>query len=98
MSGDLERPAQCEAIADDLTELALGTLAGHRRAEVLEHVNDAAPSSTNSRWSSNQSSSWRHVCSHPSASKSGSSRSFGQRPTLGTADVAVSPRSVQSLP
>ena len=38
MSGDPERPAQCAAIADDLTELALGTLSGRRRSEVLEHV------------------------------------------------------------
>jgi len=38
MSGDVEKSGQCEAIADDLTELALGTLAGRRRSEVLEHV------------------------------------------------------------
>jgi len=38
MSGDFELPPQCAAIADDLTELALGTLSGPRRSEVLEHV------------------------------------------------------------
>jgi Putative zinc-finger len=38
MSGDVEKPARCEAIADDLSEFALGTLAGLRRFEVLEHV------------------------------------------------------------
>ncbi|MGZ4671478.1 MAG: anti-sigma factor family protein [Ilumatobacteraceae bacterium] len=38
MSGDIEHPAQCELIADELTELALGTLSGPRRSEVLEHV------------------------------------------------------------
>jgi anti-sigma factor RsiW len=38
MSGDLEHPAQCEEIADELTELALGTLSGPRRSEVLDHV------------------------------------------------------------
>src|SRR4029079_738259 len=38
MSGDFELPPPCAAIADDLTELALGTLSGPRRSEVLEHV------------------------------------------------------------
>jgi len=38
MSGDFELPSQCAAIDDDLTELALGTLSGHRRSEVLAHV------------------------------------------------------------
>jgi hypothetical protein len=38
MSGDTEHSAQCEAFADDLAELALGTLAGRRRSDVLEHV------------------------------------------------------------
>jgi anti-sigma factor RsiW len=38
MSGDAENRAQCEVIADDLTELALGTLPGRRRSEVLAHV------------------------------------------------------------
>jgi hypothetical protein len=43
MSGDVEHPAQCEAIADDLTELALGTLSGRRRSEVLDHVGSCQP-------------------------------------------------------
>jgi len=38
MSGDVEHPAQCEEIADELTELALGTLSGRRRSDVLDHV------------------------------------------------------------
>lgn len=38
MSGDVEHPAQCEVIADELTELALGTLSGRKRSEVLDHV------------------------------------------------------------
>jgi hypothetical protein len=38
MNGDFELSPQCAAIADDLTELALGTLSGRRRSEVLEHV------------------------------------------------------------
>jgi hypothetical protein len=38
MSGEVEHPAQCEVIADELTELALGTLSGPRRSEVLDHV------------------------------------------------------------
>jgi hypothetical protein len=43
MSGDVEHPAQCEAIADELTELALGTLSGRRRSEVLDHVGWCQP-------------------------------------------------------
>jgi len=38
MSGDVELPPQCAAIADELAEVALGTLSGRRRSEVLEHV------------------------------------------------------------
>ena len=38
MSGDLEQTAQCEAIADELMELAMGTSSGHRRSAVLDHV------------------------------------------------------------
>lgn len=38
MSGDVEHPERCEAFADELTELALGTLSGRRRSEVLDHV------------------------------------------------------------
>ena len=38
MSGDTDDPTQCEAIADELAELALGALSGHRRSEVLDHV------------------------------------------------------------
>jgi anti-sigma factor RsiW len=43
MSGDLEHPAECEVIADELTELALGTLSGRRRSEVLDHVGSCQP-------------------------------------------------------
>jgi len=43
MSGDAEDPAQCEVIADELTELALGTLSGPRRSEVLDHVGSCQP-------------------------------------------------------
>lgn len=43
MSGDIEHPAQCEMIADELTELALGTLSGPRRSEVLDHVGSCPP-------------------------------------------------------
>ena len=38
MSGDGEGSAQCAAIADDLPELAFGTLSGRRRSEVLRHA------------------------------------------------------------
>ena len=38
MSGDVDHPAQCEVIAEELSELALGTLSGRRRSEVLDHV------------------------------------------------------------
>jgi hypothetical protein len=38
MSGYVEDPRQCEAIQDELAELALGTLFGRRRSEVLDHV------------------------------------------------------------
>ena len=38
MSGDMGDRAACEAVADDLTELALGTLAGRERSTVLDHV------------------------------------------------------------
>ena len=38
MSGDAEHPTHCEMIADEITELALGTLSGRRRSEVLDHV------------------------------------------------------------
>jgi hypothetical protein len=43
MSGDVEQPAQCQLIADDLTELAFGTLSGRRRSEVLDHVGSCQP-------------------------------------------------------
>jgi anti-sigma factor RsiW len=43
MSGDVEHPAQCEVIADELSELALGTLSGRRRSEVLDHVGSCQP-------------------------------------------------------
>ena len=43
MSGDVEHPAQCEVIADELTELALGTLSGRRRSDVLDHVGSCQP-------------------------------------------------------
>jgi hypothetical protein len=46
MSGDVERPAQCELIADELTELALGTLSGRRRSDVLDHVKSCQRCST----------------------------------------------------
>lgn len=42
MSGDVEEPTRCEAIADELAELALGTLSGRRRSEVLDHVGSCA--------------------------------------------------------
>jgi hypothetical protein len=38
VSGDVADPRQCEAIQDDLAELALGTLSGRSRSEGLEHV------------------------------------------------------------
>ena len=38
MSSHVEDPAQCEVIADELSELALGTLSGQRRSDVLDHV------------------------------------------------------------
>jgi len=38
MSGDIERSAACGDIVDDLAEMALGTLSGQRRSEVLDHV------------------------------------------------------------
>ncbi len=38
MSGDIEDPMQCEAIRDDLPEMAFGTLSGRRRSELLSHV------------------------------------------------------------
>jgi hypothetical protein len=43
MSGDVEQPGQCEMIADELTELAFGTLSGRRRSEVLDHVGSCEP-------------------------------------------------------
>jgi hypothetical protein len=42
MSGDAEHPKQCEAFADELAELALGTLSGRTRSEVLDHVGSCA--------------------------------------------------------
>jgi len=38
MSSDSEIPQQCEHLQDELSELALGTLYGRSRAEVLAHV------------------------------------------------------------
>jgi hypothetical protein len=38
MSGDTESSSACGAIVDDLAEMALGTLQGRRRSEVLDHV------------------------------------------------------------
>jgi hypothetical protein len=38
MSGYVEDPRQCDAIQDELAELALGTLFGRSRSEVLDHV------------------------------------------------------------
>ena len=38
MSGYVEDPRQCEAIQDELAELALGTLFGRSRSDVLDHV------------------------------------------------------------
>jgi hypothetical protein len=38
MSGDIRESQTCEAIQDELAELALGTLFGRRRSEVLQHV------------------------------------------------------------
>lgn len=38
MSGAVDQPTQCEVIADELMELALGTLSGRRRSDVLDHV------------------------------------------------------------
>jgi Putative zinc-finger len=38
MSDYTDDPNQCEAIQDDLAELALGVLSGRRRSEVLRHV------------------------------------------------------------
>ena len=38
MSGAVDHPTQCEVIADELMELALGTLSGRRRSDVLDHV------------------------------------------------------------
>ncbi|MEI7547171.1 MAG: zf-HC2 domain-containing protein [Actinomycetota bacterium] len=38
MSDDIEDTGRCEAIADDLAELALDILSGPRRSEVLDHV------------------------------------------------------------
>jgi hypothetical protein len=37
MSAD-EHPARCEEFADELTELAMGTLSGRRRSDTLDHV------------------------------------------------------------
>ena len=68
MSGDVEHPMQCEAIADDLAELALGTLSGRRRSDLLDHVGScdrAAPSSSSSRPSSKRCSSWRREVQPP---------------------------------
>jgi predicted anti-sigma-YlaC factor YlaD len=42
MSDHVEHSAQCEAVADELAELALGTLSGRRRSEVLDHVGSCA--------------------------------------------------------
>jgi len=38
MSGGVEHSRSCESIQDELAELALGTLSGRRRSEVLHHV------------------------------------------------------------
>jgi hypothetical protein len=38
MSGYVEGPRQCEALQDELAELALGLLSGRSRAELLDHV------------------------------------------------------------
>jgi len=38
MSGYVEGPRQCEAVQDELAELALGAVSGRRRAELLEHT------------------------------------------------------------
>jgi hypothetical protein len=38
MSGDTDHPVPCAAIADELAELALGTLTGRERSDALEHV------------------------------------------------------------
>ncbi len=38
MSGNSEGPWQCELVQDELAELALGTLSGRSRSEVLDHV------------------------------------------------------------
>ncbi len=43
MSGDVEHPAQCEVIAAELSELALGTLSGRSRSDVLDHVGSCQP-------------------------------------------------------
>jgi hypothetical protein len=38
MSEHIEGPASCEEFQEDLTAIALGTLSGRRRSEVLSHV------------------------------------------------------------
>jgi hypothetical protein len=38
MSANIEDPRRCELMQDELSELALGTLYGRSRAEVLDHV------------------------------------------------------------
>ena len=38
MSGNVDDLTQCEVVQDELAELALGTLSGRRRSEVLGHV------------------------------------------------------------
>ena len=40
MSGYVEGPRQCEAVQDELAELALGAVSGRRRAELLERKGD----------------------------------------------------------
>lgn len=38
MSDDITGPGQCEVFRDELAELALGTLSGRSRSEILDHV------------------------------------------------------------
>ena len=46
MSGYVDDPSTCESMQEELTELALATLSGRSRSEVLEHVKSCPRCST----------------------------------------------------
>ncbi len=50
MSDYTTEPTRCEAMQEDLTELALGTLSGRSRSEVLDHVESCSRCQSELEW------------------------------------------------